>query len=414
VSTPPADTPNAGDPDDGSDAGTDAGTDDTTPALSAGPWPTTPVLDYTTAYGLGFVQSVGVDDAYNIWLLSGERIGVLRPGTNRPVWVGRIGQAAPGFGIDKLATYSTVICGGAANQAYVGYATTELLNAKRDSVQDPEFLKGDMDVVQLDPNGTISLTEHLSGSAGTSQPWPPLPIGIHNTNDWHYDEDRTVLVCRKVMRGRDKGDLYIGTNHGVTRIRGLLYDSHRHPAWYDSSGALRMGYSWGLGIGQNGDVLIANDWKVGIAAPPAALVEWEDMVKVPWALDTFNQALNALEEFDFWRGFEQTADGTYYLGSSQYGLWQMTPKWVSEANWVKIGGMPTDRINALAATDDGSLYIGTDDAGLWRMDAQKKLSRVSGVSGSRVRENGLVYDPTVAPATLYVLTNEALTVLRGP
>jgi hypothetical protein len=413
VSTPPADTPKAGNPDDGGDAGTDAGTA-STPAPSAGPWPTTPVLNYTTAYGLGFVQSVGVDDAYNIWLLSGERIGVLRPGTAGPVWVSRIGQAAPGFGVDKLAMYSTVICGGAANQAYVGYATTELLNAKRDSVEDPEFLKGDMDVVQLDPNGTISLTEHLSGSAGTSQPWPPLPIGIHNSNDWHYDEDRTVLVCRKVMRGRDKGELYIGTNHGVTRIRGPLYDSHRHPAWYDSNGALRMGYSWGLGIGQNGDVLIANEWKVGIASPPAALVEWEDMVKVPWALDTFNQALNALEEFDFWRGFEQTTDGQYYLGSSQYGLWQMTPKWVSEANWVKIGGLPTDRINALAATDDGSLYIGTDDAGLWRMDAQKKLSEVSGVSGSRVRENGLVYDPTVAPATLYVLTNEGLTVLRGP
>ena len=50
-------------------------------------------------------------------------------------------------------------------------------------------------------------------------------------------------------------------------------------------------------------------------------------------------------------------------------------------------------------------------AGLWRMDASKQFSRVSTVEGSKVEQ--LLYDPTVKPAMLYVLTNEGLTVLRG-
>lgn len=68
-------------------------------------------------------------------------------------------------------------------------------------------------------------------------------------------------------------------------------------------------------------------------------------------------------------------------------------------------------INALAATGDGSLYIGTDRTGLWRLTPLKTLEKVADVSGSRVRQ--LIYDPRVAPAALYVLTDKGLTVLRG-
>jgi hypothetical protein len=378
-----------------------------------GPWPTDPVKDYTMAYDLpGGIQSVGVDDAYNIWLLSGESIGVLRPGQSRAVWVSNIGQAAGGFG--RLADYSTVICGGAANQAYVGYSTYELRGSSLKRVNDPEFLKGDMDVVQLNPDGTISLTEHLWRSTGTSQPYPPAHIGIRNSNDWHFDEDRSVFTCQKVMKGRDKGEVYIGTNHGVSRIRGLEYNSHRHPVWTKMTAdgpTLKMGYNHGLGIAQNGDVLIANDWKVAILPPPPALADWDNSEKAPWALDTYNDQLNSLEDFDFWRGFQQTVDGYYYLGSKNYGLWQMTHK-ESWGVWVKIAGLPTEGITALAATDDGSLYIGTENAGLWRMDPQKSFTVISEVPSYRVQQ--LVYDPTVKPPMLYVLADGNLWVIRGP
>lgn len=397
---------------DGGDAGTivDSGTDAGTPTPTPGPWPTDTVLNYSSEYSIGSIQSVGVDDAYNIWLLDGERIGVLRPGTDKPVWSSNIGQAKNGFGPDKLAEASTVICGGAANQAYVGYYISGN-GMRREDVNDPEFLRGDMDVVQLNADGSVSLTEHLSKSVGSSQPWPQLPIGIHNTNDWHYDEDLSVLTCKKVMKGPFKGELYIGTNHGVTRIRGLVYNSHRHPLWMDGNSHM-IGYSYGLGIGQNGDVLIGNDWNVGILSPPEDLTTWDSEWLLPWGLHTHNQVLNTEAEFDYWRGFEQTTDGKYYLGSDRYGLWELIRgQWVFSADWKKVSGLPTENINALQATDDGSLFIATDDSGLWRMNAQGQFEKVSGVSGNRIRQ--LVYDPTVSPSMLYVLTSSTLYVIRG-
>lgn len=415
--TPPADAVDAGvqtpPPDDGGALPPDAGEPDAGVVIGPGPWPTDAVLNYTARYGTGVVQSVGVDDAQNIWLLRGDAIGVIRPGTTSPVWAKGIGQAAPGFGDDKLALSSTVICGGAANQAYVGYrAPRRSGESKLSDVNDPDYAKGDLDVVQLNPEGTISLTEHLWRSSGTSQPWPPVNLGIRNSNDWHYNEDHTVLTCAKVMRGRDRGEVYIGTNHGVTRIRGLVYNSHRHPIWDSEDGTPNIGYSWGLGIAQNGDVLIANNWMVAILPPPEALGDWELFGPAPWAVNTWNQVLNSREEQDYWRGFQQTSDGRYFLGSAQFGLWRMErTQWAGSANWFKVGGLPTEAINALAATDDGSLFIGTENSGLWRMDAEGNLSRFSAVSGSRVRQ--LVYDPTVSPAALYVVSGDALYVVRG-
>jgi hypothetical protein len=216
------------------------------------------------------------------------------------------------------------------------------------------------------------------------------------------------------MRGQFRGEVYIGTNHGVTRIRGLEYDSHRHPLWLDDKGVQKIGYSYGLGIAQNGEVLIANEWKVGIVMPPPELGKWEFFPPdgPDWGVDTYNQELNSLADFDFWRAFQQTTDGKYYLGSAQYGLWRMDrTKWVDSENWSKISGLPTDAINALAATDDGSLFIGTDGGGLWRMDPDKQLTRFTDVQGSNVQQ--LVYDPTVKPGTLLVLVDGVLWMVRG-
>ncbi|MGA9523946.1 MAG: hypothetical protein WBV82_20965 [Myxococcaceae bacterium] len=240
-----------------------------------GPWPIDAVTHYSATYGIDALQSVGVDDAQNIWLLDGARIGVLRPGTTSPVWTTGVGQASLGFaGEGALALGSTVICGGAANQAYVGYWHEDANQGEVLDSSDPRFSRGDLDVVQVNADGTVSLVEHLHRSTGTSSPWPPANTGIRNSNNWTFNEDVSVLVCRKVMRGRDKGEVYIGTNHGVTRILGLEYNSHRHPIFIREKVEF-IGYSYGLGIAQNGDVLIANEWMVGVVEPPAALGDWE-------------------------------------------------------------------------------------------------------------------------------------------
>jgi hypothetical protein len=119
TSPPPPDT---GTPQDGT------GTEQppTEPPPDPGPWPVDARLDYTVSFGVGTPQSVGLDEGFNLWLLQGDRIGVLRPGDSKPTWTRGIGQASQPFGRDSLAIDSTVICGGEAGRAYVGYRTDEM------------------------------------------------------------------------------------------------------------------------------------------------------------------------------------------------------------------------------------------------------------------------------------------------
>ena len=359
------------------------------PVVNVGPWPTDAQLDYSAAYDLPALKSVSLDDAYNLWMLDrSNRIGVLPAGETTVQWASGLGQAGRGFA-------TTVVCGGAENQAYVGYwadDNPEPYSATPNRPTDPS--DGDADVVQLDPDGQVSLTQHLN---------------IFNSNDHHYNETMRVLACAKVMRGPLKGDLYFATNHAVTRVRGLEYSDHRHSVWSEKpGGSLMIGYDWAVSITPRGDVLFANDWKVAMLTPMPPLQSWIDFTATPWKLDTFIPGAGSLADFDYWRATAQTQDGTDYFGSKDKGLWRM----YAPSRFEKVPGLPTDGIAALAGTDDGALYIGTTGGGLWRMEADHTLTPVDSVPGNNVLQ--LFYDPTVTPSMLLVLTNAGLTVLRGP
>ncbi|MBF5043550.1 hypothetical protein FGE12_14225 [Aggregicoccus sp. 17bor-14] len=447
VAPPPVEAPTPGPQDAAPDAGTqaepDAGTvvQETPDAGNPGPWPTDGLKDYTRAYALGAnVQSVGVDEAYNVWLLRGDEIGVLRPGDTRPTWTRGVGQASRGFSVDALAVGSTVICGGGAGKAYVGYRAAGINGVCGhphawmpspgeecfSEARWAEYQKGDLDAVQVGEDGRVSLEEHLFRSVGTSG--GKTPLGIHNTNDYHFDEDRTILSCARVMRGPLKGDLYIGSNHGVTRIQGLVYNSHRHPGWYywppgvphdQWSGSLITDGDYAVGIGQQGDVLIANPWMVGAIRPSAPLKDWDRETGYegasPWLFRGYNPKLNGLnlDSPDDWRAITQTTDGNYWVGSRRYGLWRLERPVRSGGVYTQVTALPTSNVSALAGTDDGALYVGTDGAGLWRLEAGSLTpQKVDGVAGGKVLQ--LVYDPTLTPSMLYVLTDAGLTVLRGP
>lgn len=403
------------------------------PPPNTGPWPTEAVLDYSERYGVGTPQSVGLDEGLNLWLLDGDRIGVLRPGKDtRPVWTRGVGQASEPFGPDSLAMGSTVICGGEAGRAYVGYRANEMKRApgieQRTYIPAPgepgytperyaEYQKGDLDAVRVQEDGTVVLEEHLWRTTSSSS--RGRQIGIHNTNDFHYEEDRSVFNCARVTHGRHRGDLYITTNHGVTRIQGLVYNSHRHPGWYlyeDGSewGSLQCPPMHGLGIAPNGDVLVANEQMLGVLVPSDKLEEWDRentwAGPTPWTFKGFNSVLNGQATDDSWRAFEQTESGQYYLGSEEYGVWRLTPTSRSAGEWLRIAGLPTDRIRALKAVGD-VLFIGTDGAGLWKLEADGvTVQRVDSVDGKVVKQ--LVYEPSVEPAMLLVLTDAGLTVLR--
>ena len=429
------------------------------PLPDAGTWHDEALANYTERYALGPVQSVSIDAAWNLWLLEGTRIGVLKLGATAPVWAENVGQAGNGYP-------STVICGGPAGRAYVGYGTTDLVEPAH-VVQPPEsasywhpnyifmpngcgfgdeqndcdparysqarfdnYQAGDLDLVRLDPDtGLPVLEEHLwhsiSDNAGKDyERLPNTPKGIRNTNDHRFDEDRKVLSCTRVMRGDDAGDLYIGTNHGVTRVRGNLYNSHRHAN--DATGKL-IGYVHGLAVGQNNDVLVGNAWMFGAHIPTRRLAEWDrqgsDDQGVPyptkdrfivWLEGAFGPVSRS-NKAD-WKAVAQTVDGLYYAGSNAHGLYQVTIKCsvpnekCSQATGALVEGAPSV-IWALAATDDGSLYIGGGD-GLWKLDNAKGLTKVEGIPGA-VRQ--LVYDPTVTRSMLLVLNDQGTVyVLRGP
>lgn len=340
----------------------------------------------SSAFGLGSVQSAGVDEGYNLWLLDQDRIGVMRPGDSKATWTLGVGQAGLGY-------TSSVICGGAAGRAYVGYLAYEL--EEPDHATAEEKAMGDMDVVRLNVDGTVSLEKHLT---------------LLNSNDFHYDETRSILRCVRELQGPLRGDLYLGTNHGVTRVRGLEFSDHRHALFADPPGSTHyvIGYNYAVSLTYSGDVFLANEWKLGLLTPTAKLEEWTDFAATPWKVDTYAEALGDQMTPDFWRATAQTRSGAYYLGSKEFGLWRMQ---LVPRLYTHVTGLPTEHVSALQATDDGTLFIGFSDSGLWAIDAQGQPRRVTEVPDNSVRE--LLYDPTVSPSMLWVLTSAELWVLRG-
>ena len=79
--------------------------------------------------------------------------------------------------------------------------------------------EGDLDRVGLDASGNLVREHHYE---------------IHNNNGVDhptFDETRSILTCIRVNDGPNKGDLYTGSNHGMTLFRGDLYGDHRHPTF---------------------------------------------------------------------------------------------------------------------------------------------------------------------------------------
>lgn len=421
--------------DGGVDAGDDGGTDgggccepDAGGGTSESKWPNDAVLNLTSKYGIeSGIQSVGIDEGQNIWLLKGREIGVLRPGDTRPTWTANIGQASQPFGATSLASGSTVICGGAAGKAYVGYRTSDGPNIHSDPwTNDPAYQQGDLDLVQLNADGSVSLKVHVHESAGPSYPFKGAKLGIRNTNDFHFDEDRSMLTCIRTTSGPHKGDLFVGTNHGVVRVRGERYNAHIHPVMYDSQGDDNYGYTYAVSVTSKGDLLIGNDWMLGLAKINTTLEDFDRMGITKFKISMHVPEINAQEEFDFWRGVAEAKNGTYYFGSKDFGLWHAELRERSDdkadfgfwnaartefTSGLRRMSFPSNQISQVQATDDGSVFIGTYDQGLFRIAPDGTSARVSAVSGSAVKQ--IVYDNSIVPTKLLVQTSSGVYMLSG-
>jgi hypothetical protein len=369
------------------------------------------------------VLSVGVDAGANVWAVDGvDGVWVLRPGGAWRRYTG-VGQLARG-------ERPNTVCGGDAGKAYVGYWVTELADPLHSTVE--QRAEGDVDRFALDDAGNLSLEFHYE---------------FHNNNGINpdgsikdkksFDETRGIISCVRLNDGPLKGEVYFGSNHGLTRVRGDAYGDHRHPTFdYPPCGTPgasecddlpeAIGYVWGVGLSNAGNVLMAADWMFAEVGPSDRAQE-HDLVR--WTLSAHRFTLSGPPPFPLpgkstpswappwyerWplrfaerarnRAISQTPDGRYWVASERHGLVWFDADGAKLKPYVEVEGEP-GTVSALVANPDGSLWVGTDGAGVWRYAPQPRPATLASPpipeAGTWTRLEGL---PSGNVAQLYLET----------
>jgi hypothetical protein len=393
-------------------------------------------LEVTPVYG------VGVDAGANVWTVDGsDGIWVLRPGGSwqRHTGIGQIARGEPPI----------TVCGADAGKAYVGYWVQELADPLHSTVE--QRAEGDVDRFALDDAGNVSLELHYE---------------IHNNNGINadgtikdkktFDETRAILSCVRVNEGPFQGEVYFGSNHGLTRVRGDEFGDHRHPVFdYPAcpnppdgsfecdSAPEAIGYVWGLGLTSAGTVLMSTEWmfaEVGPSDPTQMhdLVRWT-LNSHPWILvgpPPFPQPGKAAPAwappwYARWplrfaepahnRAMAKAPDGRYWLASERHGLVWFDAAGGKLAPFVEVEGEP-GTVTSLIANPDGSLWVGTAGAGVWRYQPLPRpaaladppvpeagtWTRLEGLPGGHVAQ--LYMETRSGKRQLYVATDGGLAV----
>ncbi len=358
---------------------------------TAGPWPTADVVHYGGSEGIpGRVTGVGVDDGQNVYVIDGAAVYAARAGNGQFVRTDSGGQF-------DTAHVPFSVCGGADGKVYVGFLTYE---AAPEDLTEEEKLLGDMDRFSLNEDGTLSLEFHHRMQNSTAK--------------W-MDHTRSILDCARVIGGPNHGDLYIGSNHGMTIIRGDDYADHRHAVWRNEAGSQAIGYVWGVNVDVHGNALYAGHWKLA-AVPPAPppggdIMLWINHHETPWLMDTHPQHWSTMEEPDDMHAIAGDAQaGRLYVGSWGKGLAAMD---FAPRKWWDIAGTPDTHINSLELDPtDGKLWVGTRSQGLWRWDpATEAWEQITAVPTGQVYD--VYLDHTVTPRAVYAGTDSGLYVIRA-
>src|SRR4051812_37555313 len=172
--------------------------------MGAGPWAATGVTVYATAQGLFEAPlSASVDESENLWVVTEKALYLKTPGAK----TFRRYTAQDGLHVGPGYTEPpdfTLVEGGGPNECFVGYYfhdTHEPTTPGAHTDVDPAAHMGKMDQVLLQPDGRLKVNRY----------------DLRNSNDGHYYETRTIMsmVYDHVQH---PGNLYVGSNHGVTRI----------------------------------------------------------------------------------------------------------------------------------------------------------------------------------------------------
>src|SRR5205085_3611122 len=213
-------TPDAG-PDAGPTETPDAGPAHTIGGLGWGPFPHAPMTIYGSADGLLEAPvSASVDEGENLWVATEKALYVLQPGAK----VFRRYTAQDGLHVGAGYTEPpdfTMVEGGGPGEAFVGYYAHDTNTSMFPDAHwytDPIAHMGKMDQVLLHADGTLTVNRY----------------DLRNTNDGRYYETRTVMSM-VYDHFQHPGNLYVGSNHGITRIVPAKYFPPRRdpadPGW---------------------------------------------------------------------------------------------------------------------------------------------------------------------------------------
>jgi hypothetical protein len=437
----------AGYPDAGSDAGTpdagDGGTAALVPGgLGVGPFPTAALSVYGAAQGLLEAPvSASVDEAENLWVVSTEALYLLAPGEKQF----RRYTAADGLHYGPGYTEPpdiTLVEGGAPNECFVGYYyhdTHEPSTPGAHTWVDPAAHMGKMDQVLLQADGSLKVNRY----------------DLRNSNDGHYYETRTIMSML-YDHFQHPGNLYVGSNHGVTRIVPSKYFPPRHlvddpfntqdeRVWYgdhvhavaciggpcDGVRVITFGDWFGLTLADDGRL-----WMAGLTT--AAAIHFVD--------DLWNwmQSYIPINPFDpnfgdVWspaafpvpadgapvnlRGVAVTPDGTVWFASGEVESWRGPiyglVSWAGGGHYTRYDpvalGAVDYNILELQALRDGRLVLGFPNSGLLVYtpgDARgHRLTVSDGLPGERIGRMSMdrLHDPPI----LFVPTDGGLAAFRS-
>lgn len=424
---------------------TDAGvTIDAGPIFGTpGPWPTAPLTVFGPEAGLTEpIIEASTDEAQNIWAVSHEALFLLRPGETRF----RRYTASDGLWLHNAEPPGiTAVTGGAANEAWVGYQGADV----EDTQRDPLRFRGKLDRVVLNPDGTLRVIHydvHNNDAVGFDENGEVIRLpdgGVDpQYTDWSFNENRTV---KRFLYDHlyNPGTLYVGFNHGVSRIEpehyddvhGFDYADHVHPVVRDQNGTQRMGDWRALaldptervhkrtGEARRGTLWMGGKWTAGGMNWTPSLFDWTRNERNPFWKAFMTPPVFPVTDGDpvhIW-GIAAMGDGSVYVASGP-GSGGFTPMglahWKDRRPWTYIApeeiGLPSREIIDLQRLPDETLLVLTRRDGLWHWDPQPfpNGTMLGQIELPTRRLERLYVDQMVSPPAVYIGSDEGVLLLR--
>lgn len=408
-----------------------------------GPWPTSPLTIFGAEQGLTEpILEASTDEAQNIWAVSHEALYLLRPGQARF----RRYTAEDGLWLHNAEPPGiTAVTGGAAGEAWVGYQGADV----EDTQNDPLRFRGKLDRVVLQPDGSLRVVHydvHNNDAVGFDENGEVirLPDGKVDPQytDWSYNENRTV---RRFLYDHlyNPGTLYVGFNHGVSRIEPERYDpvhgfdfaDHIHPVVRDRGGTQRMGDWRALALDpverehpktgerRRGMLWMGGKWTAGAMSWTPSLFDWTRNERNPFWIAFSAPPVFPVEDGEpvHLSGIAAMGDGSVYFasgpGSSGFaplGLarWKQGEglSWLSPESI----GLPSPEIIDLQRLPDETLLILTQSDGLWRWEPAPVPDGVllGQIELPTRRLSRLYVDQMVDPPAVFVGSDAGVLLLR--